>query len=164
MTKDEFVSKIMEYENALYMYGLKLMKDKERARDLTQEVLYKALKYFELFKENTNLKGWLFVLMKNEFINNYRKNKLKQKKHDDFYNVRVQQIFDTNLPTPTSTLELKEIYGAISTLKSTHRQCFLLHVEGYQYEEIAKILEIPLGTVKSRIFIARQSLMEILKK
>jgi RNA polymerase sigma-70 factor, ECF subfamily len=162
MTKDEFIKSIVKMEDDLLGHAIKLTKDWEEALDLKQEAMYKAIAGYEQYKEDTNLKGWLHTILRNTFINDYRKQRLKNEKQDNFYDLRVEQVADNKAMSPESILNMKEIEEAMSRLVPGKKKTFKLFLEGYKYEEIAEELDIPIGTVKARIFYARKTLMEIL--
>jgi RNA polymerase sigma-70 factor (ECF subfamily) len=140
-------------------FAYKLTKSKDEAKDLYQETAYRALRNKGKFQENTNLKAWLCTIMRNIFINNYRRNKKKNTMLDATDN---QFFLNTAGPTvvnnANSSLIMKEIQDVIDRLDVGISEPFMLHYYGYKYHEIAEQLELPLGTVKSRIFFARKEL------
>ncbi len=164
MTAIEFDRKLISLENPLKYFAIKLTSDIEDAEDLLQETFLKALKYKDKFEEQTNLKSWLYTIMKNTFINNYRrnarKNKLMVRGEDAAYGKRSKAALAI---APDSVYNHKEILVALSKLGEELRVPFNMHQEGYKYKEIAKELDLPIGTIKSRIFIARQKLGEELQ-
>ena len=142
-------------------FAINLTRDTEAANDLYQETLYKALANQEKYHAGTNIKAWLFTIMRNIFINNYRR-KAKQKTifdhspNDYLLNggsASVSNAAETNL-------RVKEINTAIRQLPEIFKTPFLLYFEGYKYHEIADVLQEPLGTIKSRIHFARKLLKE----
>lgn len=136
----------------------------EEAKDLVQDTYLKALSNRDKFIENSNLKAWAFTIMKNTFINNFRrlkKNNTIVDKTDDLYFLNLTKTSEN--PTPDSELFTKEILQSINTLDVDQRRPFEMHNEGYKYKEIADQLNISIGTVKSRIFFTRQKLMNDLK-
>ncbi len=164
MATIEFDQEILEYQNPLKYFALKLTADNEDAEDLLQETFLKALRYKDKFREKTNLKAWLYTIMKNTFINNYRR-KVRQRtimdNTDDhfFVNSTKQQ----SPIMPDSVYRHQEILKTVNALNDECRIPFQLHFEGYKYKEIAEQLDMPIGTVKSRIFLARKKLTEELK-
>lgn len=164
MTAIEFNTQVSFLSNKLRYFALKLTSDMEDANDLLQDTIVKALTYREKFTDSTNLSAWMHTIMKNTFINNYRR---QQRSGELFDNTK--DLFFLNMPqdsgftSPTSRLAEKEIHAGINKLEEQYRVPFMMHVEGYKYEEIAEQLDIPMGTVKSRIFIARKILMEYFK-
>ncbi|MFW6226841.1 MAG: RNA polymerase sigma factor, partial [Bacteroidota bacterium] len=136
----------------------------EDSKDLLQETFMKAIAYREKFVDHTNLKAWTFTIMKNTFINNYRKavkaNTTFDNTDDLYYlNLNKESGFDS----PESSYSTSEIEKAINELEDEFRIPFLMHVKGYKYKEIADKLNLKIGTVKSRIFFTRKKLMEALK-
>jgi len=139
--------------------------NKDDAGDLLQETIYKALRYRDSFAEDTNLLSWTYTIMRNTFINHYRK---KSKLSKDFYankdTLFLERQIEVGIMNPDSAYSVKEIQKAISKLSEEYRIPFNMHTEGYKYKEIADTLNIPIGSVKSRIFIARRKLMARLKE
>ena len=146
----------------LLSFALKLTLNRDEAQDLVQDTTLKALNNEEKFVDNTNFKGWMLTIMRNIFINNYRKtareNTLVDNSDDLFH---LPQ--DSGLDTPDGAFAVNEITSIISQFPEDFRQPFSMHIAGYKYEEISEILSMPLGTVKSRIFFTRKRLREILK-
>ncbi len=160
----EFYDELLTYQNPLKYFALKLTADNEDAEDLLQETFLKALKYKDKFQEKTNLKAWLYTIMKNTFINNYRR-KVKRKTimdntDDDYF---VNSTKQSSPISPESEYNYKEITKTVNALNDECRIPFQMHNEGYKYKEIADELEMPIGTVKSRIFLARKKLTEAFK-
>ena len=141
-----------------------LTSDKEEAKDLLQDTTLKALDNRDKYIDNINFKGWLFTIMRNIFINNYRRVVRNQTMVD-----QTEDLFHLNLPqesgfdTPDGSYTIKEINRAIASFAPEYRIPFSMHITGYKYHEIAAYMKLPLGTVKSRIFFARQRLQNILK-
>ncbi len=164
MTNFEFSHKVNLHYSPLRGYALKLTQDHEDANDLVQETMLKAFKNKDKFEEGTNLKGWLYTIMKNIFINNYRRmvkgNIFTDDTEGQFY---INQASFTDKNEGERNLVMKEINTAIGELADNLKIPFLMSFEGYKYEEIAEQLDVPLGTVKIRIHVARQRLMERLK-
>ena len=159
MTATEFNHSFIGFFQILQNYAFKLTNNREDAYDLVQETAYKALKNREKFRENTNLKAWLMTIMKNIFINDYRK---KSKRNTILDNSEDQYMLEKFGPTlenqAGTTIAMEELQKIINNLENDIKVPFVMHYEGFKYQEIADHLGIPLGTVKSRIFIARQSL------
>lgn len=165
MTAKEFTSQLMNLQNNLQYFATKLTGNHEDANDLIQDTYLKALVNREKYEDNTNLKAWTFTIMKNTFINNYRKNhKVKDlmDNTDDVFNLNIQ--YKSNFPAPDSLYREKEIHRKIAKLNDTQRVPFELFHKGYKYHEIAETLNISIGTVKSRIFLSRQKLMDSLEE
>ena len=164
MTNFEFSHKVNLHYSPLRGYALKLTQDHEDANDLVQETMLKAFKNKDKFEEGTNLKGWLYTIMKNIFINNYRRmvkgNIFTDDTEGQFY---INQASFTAKNEGERNLVMQELNAAIGELAENLKTPFLMSFEGYKYEEIAEQLDVPLGTVKIRIHVARQRLMERLK-
>ncbi len=164
MTAIEFSTQITELQESLSRFAYKLTTNREEARDLVQETIYKALSNQDKFEEKTNLKSWAFTILKNTFINNYRRNtrtRIILDKTQDLYFISKPQ--DSGFISPDSNFSVKEIRKAINLLENDYKKPFVMHTEGYKYKEIADEIGIPIGSVKSRIFIARKKLMAYLK-
>lgn len=150
-------------QNNMQNYALMLTANKDSARDLCQETILKALANFDKYYDNVNFKGWVFTIMHNIFVNNYRQ-ALRQKTILD----HTDNLLLLNLPQNSafnnaeSDYAYAEIIKAIHSLDEQYKTPFSMHFSGYRYLEIAEIMELPVGTVKSRIFFARKRLQEIL--
>ncbi|MEM9920632.1 MAG: RNA polymerase sigma factor [Bacteroidota bacterium] len=156
--KTQFEEKYTQIEGQMTAFALKLTRNMEDARDLKQETLCKAYEKLHTFKEGTNFKGWMNTILYNTFINLYRKKKKRRKvlkPVDDFLFATESQTIDGNA---YNNIMLKEIKEMINRLTDTCRIPFKLFLEGYRYKEISDQLDIPMGTVKSRINFARKSL------
>jgi len=155
-----FTDEVLEHKDSLKYFGLSLTKNAEDSDDLLQETLLKAFTYKNKFQENTNLKAWLFTIMKNIFINNYRRtSKVKtilDHSPNTYYINLAQNVRSVD---PDSKLSFKEITKTINKLENEYKIPFNMYFEGYKYKEIAEDLNLPIGTVKSRIFLARKQLM-----
>ena len=164
MTAIEFNTRIVGERTPLRNFALSLTHNAEDALDLLQETYLKALSYRSKFEDNTNLRAWLFTIMKNTFINAYRRGvKTKQliSKGDD---IALNRAFKQNsYDHSDSRMNAKEIIKQIETLDDQYKVPFTRYYNGYKYEEIADEMKLPLGTIKSRIFIARKILMNALK-
>jgi len=164
MTQVQYNTEVQAQYQLLKAYALRLTQNMVDAEDLVHDTLYKAFTNKDKFAEGTNLKGWLHTIMKNVFINKYRRDKKSNTVTDDTEN----QFFINNASLSShnnalSALALKDIQDAISSLKDNLKTPFVMSYKGYKYEEIAQHLVIPLGTVKIRIHSARQKLKAQLK-
>ncbi len=161
MSTTEFNSLLLNNAEFLKPFAINLTRDSEAANDLFQDTLYKALANQEKYSVGTNIKAWLFTIMRNIFINNYRR-KAKQKTIFDNtpndYLINQQQATVSNVAE--SDMRIKEINKAIRELPEIFKTPFLLYFDGYKYNEIADVLHEPLGTIKSRIHFARKLLKE----
>jgi len=157
----EFSHQVAGLRGALQSFTRRFTVDKEESHDLVQDTMLKALLQRDKFRENTNLKGWLSIIMRNTFINNYRKNKRKQtlrtqSNEHQFHSREDEHTFNK----PHENLEFKEIWTNINNLRHDLMMPFKMHSSGYKYHEIAEELGIPLGTVKNRIFHARKEIQK----
>ncbi len=161
MSTNEFTLKLNGLTTLLHSFAYNLTKNVEDAKDLYQETSFRALSNREKFQPDTNFKAWMFTIMKNIFINNYRKkikaNTVLDHTPDQYYLNSASHA--TGNVAETSIL-LKEIGSMVTGLEDSLRVPFVMHFEGFKYQEIADDLRLPLGTVKSRIFFARKELKE----
>lgn len=164
MTQVQFTQRVLDIQANMYNFALMLTANREDAQDLVQETTLKVLDNQEKYVDNVNFKGWVLTIMKNLFINHYRKVVRSQTMIDqteDLYHLNVSQ--DSGFDSPEGALTIKEVNGAINALSEDLKTPFSLFLAGYKYNEISDKLEIPLGTVKSRIYFARQELQKQLK-
>lgn len=163
-SKESFKQRILGLQGNLLSFAYQLTTSREAAQDLLQDTTLKALDNEEKYVDNVNFKGWIFTIMRNIFINNYRQTVRKATVIDqteDLYHLNLPQ--ESGLDTPEGSLTANEITAAISSFSDDYRIPFSMHVAGYKYNEIAEKMNLPLGTVKSRIFFARRRLQEMLK-
>lgn len=144
----------------MYYFALSLTCNSDKAHDLVQETYLRALTYQSKFSSETNLTAWVYTIMKNTFINEYRRN-IKAKTTFENQSNRLQVSFskDDFYPSVDSIHAEKEIYLKINLLEDEFREPFQLFLNGYKYKEIAEKLDLPLGTIKSRIFFTRKKLI-----
>lgn len=158
---EDFKNRLLGIQDRLFNYGVLLTACREEAKDLLQDTTLKALENHEKYIDNENFSGWVFTIMRNIFINNYRKIVRQQTIVDtteDLYHLNLPQ--SSGFDSPEGVYSLKEITTAINQFPEEYRLPFTMHVTGYKYHEIAEKMQIPLGTVKSRIFFMRQRLQE----
>ena len=163
MSTLEFNNHILNHRQALEYFAYSLTSDREDAKDLMQDTYMKAVTYRDKFREATNLKAWLYTIMKNTFINNYRrqvKSKTIIDQSEDLY--YLNNTPDQNQQHSAGVYNTKEILSTVNSLQDEYKVPFKMHSEGFKYKEIADELGLPIGTVKSRIFLARQKLMDLL--
>lgn len=163
MTAIEFNYQLVGLQDHLKNYAVSLTTNKQDALDLLQDTNLKAIKYREMFEDHTNLKAWTFTIMKNTFINNYRKSIKQNTMFDstkDLYFLSFTQ--DSGIYAPDSEYSAGEILKTINKLDDEYLIPFTMHNTGYKYKEISEKLKLPIGTVKSRIFFTRKKLMESL--
>jgi RNA polymerase sigma-70 factor (ECF subfamily) len=163
MTSIEFNYQLTSLSESLERFALSLTSNIEDARDLLQETFVKAISYRDKFADDTNLKAWTFTIMKNTFINNYRrlvKSNTTFDHTDDLYYLNLNR--ESGFETPESSVSAKEIEKHIEKLEDEFKVPFQMHLQGYKYKEIADNLGLKIGTVKSRIFFTRKRLMSSL--
>ncbi|MEI6087304.1 MAG: RNA polymerase sigma factor [Bacteroidota bacterium] len=159
MSTADFDQILIKNTEFLRPFAFTLTRDQESAKDLVQETLFRALANKEKYNIGTNIKAWMYTIMRNIFINNYRR---KAKQQTIFDHTANDYLLDTNQVAVTNeaiaTLNMKEVQEAIHKLPEIFRNPFLLYFDGYKYHEIADMLKEPLGTIKSRIHFARKLL------
>src|SRR6478735_2338991 len=160
MATIDFNQLLLNNTEFLKPFAVTLTRDNEIAKDLLQETMYRALANKEKYNVGTNIKAWLYTIMRNIFINNYRR-RAKQRTifdaspNDFILNNSQSTVISGNAE---SNLRIRDIQGAIHGLPEIFRNPFLLYFDGYKYHEIAEMLQEPLGTIKSRIHFARKLL------
>ncbi|GJM32222.1 MAG: RNA polymerase sigma factor [Saprospiraceae bacterium] len=160
----EFQQKYSEYHDLLFGFAMKLTRNLDNAHDLMQETACRAYKHRAKFMMGTNFKAWMTTIMRNTFINGYRKRRTRNKVEapiEDFLFAIENKTINGTAESRVMMGELKEILNRLST---TYRVPFVMFVKGYQYQEIAEQLDIPIGTVKSRIYSARQNMQQMIKE
>jgi RNA polymerase sigma-70 factor (ECF subfamily) len=159
LSSTEFTNKFNNLTPSLKSFALNLTRDSEEAKDLYQETAFRAMTNRDKFKAGTNLKAWLFTIMKNIFINNYRKKAKSNTIIDTTDNLYYMNSNGTVINNGAGTnILMQELRSMIKDLEDSIRIPFEMHYEGFKYQEIADELDLPLGTVKSRIFFARKAL------
>lgn len=164
MAQSNFQEELLSLRRTLGYFALQLTSNNDDAEDLLQETMVKAITYKDKFREKTNLKAWLYTIMKNTFINNYRRavkaNTIMDKTEDLYY---LNKAKKHDGAAPDTRYNHKQIKKVVDALEDDYRVPFMMHFEGFKYKEIADDLNLPIGTVKSRIFLARRKLMEQLE-
>jgi RNA polymerase sigma-70 factor (ECF subfamily) len=159
MSTVDFDKMLLDNTDFLKPFAITLTRDHEMAKDLMQETIFRALANRDKYNVGTNIKAWLYTIMRNIFINNYRR---KSKQNTIFDSTPNEFLINYNQSTVANPAEgnikLKEIKTAIDELPDIFRKPFLLYFDGFKYHEIADMLEEPLGTIKSRIHFARKLL------
>ncbi|MEQ9466292.1 MAG: RNA polymerase sigma factor [Ekhidna sp.] len=164
MTALEFGYKIENLTPSLKPYALKLTKDGEDANDLLQETVFKAYNNRDKFQDGTNLKAWMYTIMRNTFITNYQRMVRRNTFIDTTENNHFINSSDSLIENGANgSFIMKDIKAAIDGLKDMYKIPFTLYFRGFKYHEIADKLNIPIGTVKNRIHIARKELKKGLK-
>jgi RNA polymerase sigma factor (sigma-70 family) len=166
MLEKNLYNEIKPFELLLKSVAFNLTKSSADAEDLLQDTYFKAVKSISKFQEGTNLKAWLITIMKNTFINNYRKKKKEMEticKPGDIQDYMLHQGA-IEVEPGTRVLISETLRMAIDNLKPEMKTTFMRYYEGYKYHEIAEEFDLPLGTVKSRIFLARKEMIYFLNK
>ncbi len=164
MRTTDFTQNLLGMQSELRRFAMKLTADYEEANDLLQETSLKALDNEDKYTPDTNFKGWMYTIMRNIFINNYRKTVRDQTfidQTDNLFHLNLPQ--DSGFESTEGNYDLKEIRKIVHSLPKEYRVPFSMYVSGFKYREIAEKLGLPLGTVKSRIFFTRQRLQKDLK-
>lgn len=165
MSSIEFGRQVDQFSSVLQGFAYSLTKNSEEAKDLCQETAFRAIKNRDKYKPGTNLKAWLCTIMRNIFINNYRKktkaNTFLDATENMYYINSGKVVIDNK---GESNIMMRELTHMIDCLNDNLKVPFMLHYQGFKYDEIATQLDVPLGTVKSRIFFARKELRELVKK
>lgn len=164
MRTANFAQDLLSVQTELLNFAYKLTADREEANDLLQETSLKALDNEDKYTAETNFKGWIYTIMRNIFINNYRKALRDQTYVDQTDNLfYLNQNIDIEGDSTEGSYDLKEMRRIVNALPKEYRIPFSMYVSGFKYREIADKLGLPLGTVKSRIYFTRQKLQEELK-
>ena len=159
MTAIEFYSSFEKLNSSLNSFAYNLTKNQEEAKDLYQETAYRAITNRDKFDPGTNFKAWTFTIMKNIFINNYRKKVKSATIIDTTDNLFFLNSGSVSLDNDAGrNILMEELEGMIDGLDDSIKTPFMMHYIGHKYQEIADHLDLPLGTVKSRIFFARKEL------
>jgi RNA polymerase sigma-70 factor (ECF subfamily) len=165
MNVSYITSALQKNESMLIKQATRLTKDINTAYDLYQETAYRALKHAGRFTEDTNAQAWLVTIMRNLFINDYRKKKRRQTLQDGTPNNYLLNATEAEVYNGgESEFDYQSLLCIVDDLDESLRIPFVLNYEGYKYEEIAEQLDIPLGTVKSRIFFARKRMKAAVKQ
>lgn len=165
MSSTELTRELSSISGPLYAFAYRLTKNREDAQDLYQETAVRAIHNRHQYTPGTNMKGWLRTIMKNTFINGYRKNM----KHntiidltDDLY--YINSGISTTRNDAESNIMMNELSAMVDSLNDSLRVPFKLHYLGHKYQDIADMLHIPLGTLKSRLYFARKILKKKVKR
>lgn len=166
VNKQTLENELLRLHDNMLSFAYKLTTNIDDAKDLTQETMLKAISNFDKYYDNVNFKGWVFTIMHNTFINNYRRMVRSYTivdQTDNLYYINQPQGQKYESDNSESMYSVQEIYNVIDTFSEGYRKPFLMHLKGYKYEEIADDMQLPLGTIKSRIFFTRKRLQEKLK-
>ena len=164
MRSEQFQANLMKLQSNMLNFAYMLTSNRDDAYDLLQDTTLKALDNEDKYADNTNFKGWVFTIMRNIFNNNYRRGQRAATVVDTTENLyHLNLSLESAFEAPEGALSANEINDAIDAMADEYRIPFSMHVAGYKYNEIAEQMNLPLGTVKSRIFFARQRLQEMLQ-
>lgn len=159
MITESLTRQIAAHHAVLTRLTRKFTLDRDESSDLVQETMLKALQYKDSFRANTNLSAWLFTIMKNTFINGYRKNQRMKSFCDNSKELYFLNVADNHtFSSPERGYEYEDLWKNVNELRAELLIPFKLHTSGYKYHEIADQLQIPIGTVKNRIFQARKEI------
>lgn len=159
----DITNKITENNPSLKAFAYRLTQNHEDANDLVQETIFLALKNRDKFRGGTNFNAWIKTIMRNTFINNYRRKKRFMK----YIGQKITSIFAEKpqaFNNGESAIMMEEIHQIIEQLDKKFSIPFLMYYKGYSYEEISQKLDAPLGTIKSRIFFARKEMKELIRE
>ena len=160
MSTVEFNELLVSYKSPLQFFALKLTADEEEAKDLLQETMLKAITYRDKLLTKSSIKGWLYTIMKNTFINQYRRGGKFNEIMDKMQSQSYLSTASSNVSiSPDKKINVLDMEEAIDSLSDDYRIPFRMKLEGFKYKEIGDEMGIPIGTVKSRIFLARKKLM-----
>lgn len=158
MSESEFFDRVSKLRGSLSILAKRFTRDREELSDLVQDTILKALISRHRYHTDTNLKGWLFTIMKNTFINNCRRNKLRSGSQHEAESVRLTLKDDHTFSLPDAAFYYHEMLDKVNTLRQDLLIPFDLYRRGYKYDQIAGHLGMPIGTVKSKIFNARKEI------
>jgi RNA polymerase sigma-70 factor (ECF subfamily) len=164
MTKTQFNKLVIAEAKSLSKYALHFTRDTDDANDLVQDTMLKAISSADKFQEGTNLKGWLFTILKNTYINNYKKMVKKNQMVTQSDEVHSHHLmYSATKNSGESKFVMDDLNRALTQLPQEYESPFTMYFEGYKYHEIADQLVIPIGTVKTRMFVARKILKKNLR-
>ncbi len=154
MTHQEFNSELVSKRSILFSFALKLTKNYQDAQDLFQDGTTRAFHYCSHFEMGTNFRAWMSMIIRNTFISDFRTKKRRSLAYESFY-TENENTMDNQGET---NMRIQDIYRILDQLDEKYAVPFLMHYQGYQYKEIGDTLGLPIGTVKSRLYTARQTL------
>ena len=164
MTSVEFSSQLVRHQPVLLKYAYSFNLTRDDAKDLVQDTFVKALLNRDKYVDNEKLKSWVLAIMRNTFVDNYRRNSIQRKISDHTKeSVLISTVATAASDNPESVLSTLEIMHNVEKLQDKLRMPFKMYMEGFKYSEISEKLNLKIGTVKSRIFLSRRHLMNILK-
>jgi len=158
---DYFIYDLVQLQEQLFYYALQLTEDREDALDLVQETSFKALKNRNRLHNNDHIRAWLYTILKNTYINYLRSSHYRQLIHDSDELTNYAAPLSGSNGAPYEQLERKELYEMIALLPGAYEKPIKMFLSGYSYKEIAKQMEIPIGTVKSRIHLGKKQIRKV---
>jgi RNA polymerase sigma-70 factor (ECF subfamily) len=160
--EDHFAGDLVRMQEHLYYYALQLTEDREDALDLVQETSYKALKNKKLLHNNEHIRAWLYTILKNTYINYLRSSQYRQLVYDsEELNIYSENKEDQNNLLPDEKLLRKELQEIVGLLPGAYKQPIRMLLSGYSYKEIAQQMNVPIGTVKSRIHLGKKQIRKV---
>lgn len=163
MTTFHFNNKVNQIEDLLFGFAMKLTRNRENAKDLMQETLMRAYEHRDRFKIGTHFKSWMTTIMYNSFINHYRKMKTRRRVEQPVDDIVYLEDRNVTAGMAENNILRKELNTILDRLDDKFKKPFLMHFKGFQYDEIAEEMDLPIGTIKSRIFYARKQLKQMVK-
>ena len=163
MTTLSFNHNVSKLEELLFAFAMKLTKNREDAKDLFQETLMRAFANKDRFTAGTNFKAWITTIMRNSFINEYRKRRTRNKVEQPLEDNTEFAVKKSVRNEGGSIIMMNELRTMLDSMNDSHRVPFEMFFEGYEYQEIAEQLDLPMGTVKSRIFFARKKMKDMIE-
>ena len=164
MNELQFNNLIREHSYSLRVHAMRYTKNEDDADDLVQDTMIKAIRFYKNFQEGTNIKGWLYVIMRNTFINDYRRNTKKNALITQTDEISSQDLMvSASANKATGTFIMGDIQKALASIPEIYATPFIRYFEGHKYQEIAEEFHMPIGTVKTRIHMAREMLKKYLK-
>lgn len=161
MKSAHFEHQLIELRPVLYHFTRKFTSDRDESWDLVQDTILKALSHKSKFRNDVNLKGWLYTIMRNTYINKYRKQLRMRVSKGDNVELQYLNVEDGHTYSrPESSVQIKEVWSKVDSIREELSKPFKMYTSGYKYSEIAEHLNLPLGTVKNRIFQARQEIQK----
>jgi RNA polymerase sigma factor (sigma-70 family) len=157
MSTPDFQNLVLNHAEQLKPFAIGLTRDQEKAKDLCQETLYKAFAYSDKYHPDTNIKAWLYTIMRNIFINDYRRNNHKNMVYKQMEKNHYENSSEQNV-------RIREINEVLYNMPSIFKTCCILYLQGYKYHEIAFALDEPIGTIKSRIHFAKKIMQRKLER
>ncbi len=158
---DYFMYDLVQMQEQLYYYALQLTEDREDALDLVQETSFKALKNRNRLHNNDHIRAWLYTILKNTYINYLRSSHYRQLTHDSDEVNNYAAPYNGSNGAPYEQLERKELHEIIGMLPGTYKKPIRMFLSGYSYKEIATQMNIPIGTVKSRIHLGKKQIRKV---